>query len=238
MSIYTIRTYEADPLGTLRLGSLMNLLEDAASQNASELGASVEDLHKNGITWVLSRMQIDLFQMPKFQDSVDIKTWPSGIDRFFTYRDFQVTSDSGEILLNATSTWVVLDMTQRKVIPIPQFIKDRKFVKSDVRLIGSGTKIKTNHSFDFAAEIKVMKSDLDRNNHTNNARYFSWILEPLPKHFDDYSIKSVDICFKSETYFGDELISKAVSVQEKATNHIILSKEDNKEVVIANIEFA
>jgi acyl-ACP thioesterase len=237
MSEYKIRTYETDPYGILRLGSLVNILEDAASQNATELGASVADLHKNGVTWVLSRMQIEIHEMPKFQDSITIDTWPSGIDRFFTYRDFQVKSSSGQILVNATSTWVVLDLALRKIIPIPQFIKDREFVKIDQRLLSSNTRLKAGSSYEFENEICVMKPDMDRNNHTNNARYFSWILEPLPYQYDRQMIKSVDIAFKSETHLGDVLISKANSTNVTETSHVIVSKHDNTEIVVAKLEF-
>ena len=74
---YTIRSYEIDAAGHLSVPSIFNLLQDAASGHALELGVSVPQLLADNYTWVLSRMVLNMSHYPGWRDAIQIHTWPS-----------------------------------------------------------------------------------------------------------------------------------------------------------------
>ncbi len=97
---YTIRSYEVDAGGRLSVPSIFNLLQDAASRHALKLGVAVSQLQANNYTWVLSRIILKMFDYPQWGDTIQIHTWPSGIEGAFALRE-----TDGKELIRARTAW-------------------------------------------------------------------------------------------------------------------------------------
>ena len=82
---YTIRSYEINAGGRLSIPTIFNLLQDIASSHALKLGVSVPQLLASNYTWVLSRIYLKMNHYPGWEDSIQIHTWPSGIQRVFAH---------------------------------------------------------------------------------------------------------------------------------------------------------
>ena len=55
----------------------------------------------------------------------------------------------------------------------------------------------------------MRRSDLDMNEHVNNASYLKWLLEDVPEGVqDDMRVAGVDIEFRAEARYGDDVISR------------------------------
>lgn len=217
--------------------TLVNWLEESASNNARSLGASVHNLLEHNITWVMHRMQLRVFTIPRHKEQVEIDTWPSGIDKYFTYRDFVVYDSQQNIVAEATTTWVVLDMAARKMIAIPDFIHAMDFVPNKPHLPRASAKIKPTGQEQHILDIVVRKGDLDQNLHVNNARYFQWILEGTPSEFEQLEPKSIDIIFKAEAYASDELSVLVSTLPANATSNIIRRSTDGSDLVHAVVQY-
>ena len=70
---YTVKSYEADAHGFLRIMALMNILQDAADGSAMELGFGFEDCWKRGVSWVGSNYLIKSTGYRKFMNSLLLK---------------------------------------------------------------------------------------------------------------------------------------------------------------------
>ncbi len=110
---YSINVYETDINGHLSLVSLFDLFQDIAGRHASELGFGREHLMTNHNFWVLSRLSARIEKMPDQWDEVIVRTWPRGTDGIFAIRDLEVLTPSGEKLVLASSSWVVVDFETR-----------------------------------------------------------------------------------------------------------------------------
>jgi medium-chain acyl-[acyl-carrier-protein] hydrolase len=88
---FRIHSYEADFRGRMRLFSLLNYLQEAAGRHAALLHLAVGDLHRLGLTWVLSRYHIRVLRYPRLGETVRVRTWPSFREGKGRLRDFQVT---------------------------------------------------------------------------------------------------------------------------------------------------
>lgn len=186
-------------------------MQEAAWSNAIALGFSTIDLMKKNMTWVMNRMSVEIFRLPNHREQVKIETWPAKMDKYITKRDFRVWGADDELLVEATSNWLVMDINLRKLIPIPEYIKEADFVvdRNNVQPITD----KVRYDDDLTAntrDIGVSWFDIDLNDHVNNIKYYQWVLDsPSGEYLENHQLKKMDITFKHEGRYGDTFVSKS-----------------------------
>jgi acyl-ACP thioesterase len=194
---HVIRSYDVDPHQTARLPALCRFMQEAAYHHAEHLGLGHAFLSDQGMAWVLARQRIQIDRLPKWGDRVHLRTWPSGRDRLFFYRDFEITDGDGNRSLIASNAWSLID------------IEKRERVHSDIYLsldIPEGekvfdTKLGRVKGCDGAEQlsIPVTYGDLDLNGHVNNVRYIEWLLNSLPTAFhSSHILTDLEINFLGE----------------------------------------
>ncbi len=212
---FFIHTYEIDAEGRVHVLSLLNFLQDAAAGHAARLGFSVPDLVKRGLTWVLSRYRVSVERYPRFFEEVAVATWPSGLERSFALRDFEISDDRG-ILLRATSSWMLLDLETKRPVRADEhlpaaMVLDRRAVADafpPIPQLGAAER---------EARFRVARRDLDMNRHVNNVVYIHWALEAVDEAVAA-AMRPVDIeiSYRAEAFYGDEIVSTAGSADEEA----------------------
>ncbi|MEQ9422914.1 MAG: thioesterase [Cyclobacteriaceae bacterium] len=235
---HVIRVNEVDNTKSATLPALVNLMQEVAWNNSADLKYSVYDLLKQGVTWVVSRLQIHLTDYPKQQDVVKVESWPSGMDRLYTYRDYRISDGGGKEIVRATSAWVVMDINKRQVIQIPAFIKEGLNFEGDFdRLAIDRSKMKPIEGSSPGHNITVRHFDMDANGHVSNTFYIQWILEALGcAWLSQNKIDYFDILFKGEARAGDNLVVNTKNKDGRGAA-IIIKNKDNKELVRAGFSF-
>ena len=71
----------------LTMGVLGNHLLNCAGFHAADRGFGIATLNENHYTWVLSRLAIELEDMPRAYESFSIQTWVENVYRLFTDRN-------------------------------------------------------------------------------------------------------------------------------------------------------
>ena len=232
---YNVHVFETGPDGVLSLTSLFNFMQDIASDHAESLGFGRDDLMKDKRFWALSRMYAEIEQWPKWEDKIILKTWPNGTEKLFALRNYEVRFHDGKIIAQATSSWLVLDYATRRIQrpenALSHFKRNFEPAPSPLRY---ASKLESADGETVNSEPhKVMVSDLDINQHTNNVRYLNWAYDTY--HLDfimKNSPKSVEINYLSESLFNENVfIQTIVENNEKDFfNHTIFRKDDNKEL--------
>ncbi|MFT7035794.1 MAG: medium-chain acyl-[acyl-carrier-protein] hydrolase [Cyclobacteriaceae bacterium] len=236
---YRLKATDTDAHKRIKLPHLINYMQEAAWKNATELGFSTYDMLKNGITWVVNRMYIEFYELPVYPQTLKVETWPSDLDKFFAYRDFRVFDEQNKLMVQATSNWLVLDIKTRKLIAVPEHIKQANFSVDRNGL----AKIKGKCNYDENRTTNEFTNsvswfDLDVNNHVNNTKYFQWMLDSLSLGvLEKKNIKSIDITFKAEVGYGEEVVSKSYALDSNSFAHQILDKSSGKVLVVGKSEF-
>ena len=238
MEEFQVRAYETDPGGELRLASLINYMEEAAWRNSHALGYSVDHLLERDVSWVMQRMKLDVMRWPQHNDTVYVDTWPSGLDRLLTYRDFKLYDASKELVATAKTNWIVLDIVSRKMIRMPEFIKVARFTIEKDNLPLMTHKIVKQDALDEIMKYKVMEPDIDRNGHVNNAYYLQWCLAGQTDEMRKSKLSAIDVTFKSESLLGDQLTFYRKSIGEHRYQHLIANSGSGKDAIIAETTFA
>lgn len=196
-----IRSYDVDPRMIARLPVLCRFMQEAAYFHAEHLGVGYSHLSPKNMAWVLARMRIEIERLPKWGETVTLRTWPSGRDRLFYYRDFEITDEEGKILLLASTAWFVIDSSKRERIQ-PDWWQTQEYPFSPKVFTSKLGRLKSC-GCEHGELIPVNYGDLDQNGHVNNVRYIEWMLNSLPLEFhNSHDIRSLEINYLAEAIYG------------------------------------
>lgn len=225
---------------SIKLPVLLDYLQEAAWHNATQLGFSTLDLMKNGITWVMNRMQVHVQRTPAHNQQLKIETWPASMDKYYTKRDFRVYTGE-ELLVTSASNWLVMDVKNRKLIAIPDYIKNAGFVveRDNLEPIFGKLSYEVERS-ERSTSIQVSWFDLDINDHVNNTKIYQWILEALGADFlNVHELSFIDILFKHEIKQNDQLVSYCYYDAEVGKwKHALINAVDSKVHAMAETIFS
>lgn len=225
---FTLPYYDSDINGYARPEALLTYMGETSTWHSDLLGVGANVLRERNYAWMLNRWRARFIKYPRVKDKIIIETWSSGIDRFYATREFVIYSDQGELLVKGTTQWVFIDTLKRRPIRIPQELAD----------IYDGLDDKLLHDFyDFREEFEteegldfhVRKSDIDYNNHVNNVKYLSWMLEAIPDSVDsEKKLYELDILYKKETKLGSLINSTLKLVDDNNINFLHKIRENDE----------
>ena len=212
---FVVQIHEAGPDSKARVKSLFNYMQIAADQHSQSLGTSVSLMSDKNLTWVYSRFYAAVEKYPGLYEKISCRTWRSVVLNGFVCREFLISGSDGEVQVRATSTLALIDKTSRKPVPIPEFITSQ-LEGGNGRSIDFPTDIiKHKDDFDYIYNIKARYEDIDINGHMNNSSYAGIFFESIFENLKNTMImKSIDISFRGEIIFGDELECGVASIAD------------------------
>lgn len=216
-----VKYSEIDQNLAMKPFALLNFLQDIASKNAEDWGFGYSYIHPKNYAWFLIKYRMEFENYPSDIQELTLKTEPRGYNKLFAYRDFELHSNNG-LLGKMHSMWSLVDINTRSIIPIQNAIPDnpymKPFQKRDDDLAFEKILPLTNPSLQ--KEFEVRYNDLDVNGHANNGNYIIWAFEPLNFDFkNSHRIKTLDIVYKKEAKYGENLISQIEFKNETTTIH-------------------
>ncbi|GAB4403766.1 MAG: thioesterase [Microscillaceae bacterium] len=229
--IFPIRYYETDCQNRVSALSLFNYLQEAAGENARQLGISVTDLHQEGLAWVLMRLYVEMQEWPQGRDLIEVITYPRGFDKFFVYRDFIIQNQAGRRLGQASSIWLVMDAQSRKMARVPDYILNIPLPQHLDFLPLRQDKMPLAPSYAHGQDYTIHWHDLDLNHHANNARFVQWALDGLPPDWiQTHQLKSLDILFRKEGRLYESIQAQAQALDAQTMSHRIIRQTDKQDL--------
>jgi len=202
---FTVKTYECQADGNIKIVSLMQYLQEVAALHAEQLGLGFGRLNEIRSYWVLSNLRIEIARFPKWNDAVVIKTWPSGYTRLMATREFVGKDQYDCELFRAGSQWMVLDKQNNR--PKNLFHLDLSLPKTGTKAISEKLKrLEPQNRYSQVEQVRVPYSSIDLNGHVNNTEYVRWGIDALTRAFKlKGSVRFVHATYLSEVFEGDEL---------------------------------
>ena len=199
---YEIKYQEVDGNKKLRLFNLENYLLEVAGTVADQLGFGIAQLHPKGLTWILTRLSLEMYELPTHCEKVRFETWIESNAHMLSTRDFRIYSGD-KLIGQCKSVWAVLDLQKREIVNI---IDDPIFADSvDGDVIEMArVRMTTLPEPTGCMPHKIVYSDIDYNGHCNSCRYLQAMMDA---YLPDYYGKKIrlDINYSKEVMLGDEL---------------------------------
>lgn len=237
---FPVRSYEAGIGNCVSLPSVCNYLQEIAGLHADKLGVGIHLLQSEGVTWMLSRLRLELSRPVKWGDELTVRTWPSGVrGRLTATRDFTGRDSSGVEVLRGVSEWMTVDLAERRLVKLPSAVSALAPEGTPhVELPESGGKFAALGKVDAGSRILVRRSDHDFNDHVNNVHYVEWALESVPEEFCRMRVSHLDIVFRQEAKAGEELESRTEIVAPDTLHHVIVRLSDGAMLATAETKWS
>ena len=199
---YEIKYQEVDAKKKLRLFNLENYILEVAGTVADELGFGIANLHPRGLTWILTRLSVEMYELPTHCQKVRFETWIESNAHMLSTRNFRIYSGD-KLIGQCKSVWTVLDLEKREIVNI---FDDPMFEGCvDVEVIEMArVRMTTIPEPTGCVAHKVSYSDIDYNGHCNSCRYLQAMTDA---YLPDYYGKKVrlDINYQKEAMLGENL---------------------------------
>ncbi|MFA6334537.1 MAG: acyl-ACP thioesterase domain-containing protein [Bacteroidales bacterium] len=202
-----VKSYETDINANLKIYSFMNYAQEIAGLHADSLGFGYDSLIKESVVWVLSRIHVKFIRLPKWGDDISVETWHKGSDRLFGFRDFEVLDNSGEQMILATSSWLIINTTSRRLQRLDNIMGEGSLGYNPRNAIKEAAeRLVSPAEMEYTGKRVVAFSDVDINRHTNNAKYIEWALDWIDKDLvTKMKVTDMFINFNAESRLGEEV---------------------------------
>ena len=182
---FTVACYQVDSRERLRPSAFLDLAQYMAVYGADRLKFGDEQLRPYGCTWVLARQHVRFERPVTHKEPCRILTWHKGLKGLFFIRDYQLLGADGEPSVNSTSSWVVMNIEERRVART-DFLSD--IVSLDpqstdfaIEAMAPKVSLPRGEELQLIGTHVVRWSDVDYNQHANNVKYTVWAMDALPE---------------------------------------------------------
>jgi len=209
---YEMKYQESDAHKKTRLYHLEEYLLEVAGKAADDLGYGVAAMHPRGLGWILTRMSIELYDLPRHNDVLRFETWIESNAHMLSTRDFRIYKQSAisnqpsewVLIGQCKSVWAVLDLNKRMMVNIfdePIFegcVDGEEIEMPRVRMT-------TIPEPTGCAPRTIVYSDIDYNGHCNSCKYLQAMLDA---YLPDYYGKKIrlDINYRKEAMLGERMM--------------------------------
>lgn len=230
---FTVHSFDADAFGDLSPAALAGYLQEAAGRSADGLGFGFADLNRRGLTWVLAREQVILDQPVRWGETLEIETWPSGVDRLAALRDFRLLRGGVEIG-RALTTWFAIDVAKRRPVR-PDAVLPPERLEQTPHVIPPGAPapaVLEEAAVDRRFHVRF--ADIDANLHVTNSSYVAWALEAVDEEtWRSSRVAAFDIQFLAECNLGTYVRCRSAPLGAGARLHAVVREDDGKELARA-----
>lgn len=237
---YTIQVSDIDFKQQLKLSSLFVFCQDMATEHAIKLGVGRNVIQeKYGVIWVLIRAKVNITRYPKLKENISIETWPEQPNKIEFNRNFIVYDSENNIIARAVTTWVVIDFNSRKLKRSSTIEANFPQSNREMALNSELGKIKSNDMLKFSYKKTVGYSDIDINEHLNNAKYVDYIMDSFSiENHKKYFVKSIEVNYIHEALPGETIVIHTdTSLLENNIVYIEgINEKTNKSVFKSQIE--
>ena len=199
---YEIKYQEVDGKKKLRLFNLENYLLEVAGTVADELNFGIAKLHPMGLTWILTRVSLEMYELPTHCEKVRFETWIESNAHMLSTRDFRIYSGD-RLIGQCKSVWAVLDLEKREIVNIFDDPMFEDCVDGEV-IEMARVRMTTIPEPTGCVPHKIVYSDIDYNGHCNSCRYLQAMTDA---YLPDYYGKKIrlDINYSKEAMLGETL---------------------------------
>lgn len=218
---YTIHYYNSDRHLNASITSLLRMMEDIAIQQSEERGVGL-DFYKTGkVAWMLTRWKVDFIRLPKFNNTLTLRTTPRAFRGFYANREYEFYDKTDELLIKANTLWVFVSTETRRPLKIPdEMFSHYQVTDEDMKNFTKLEEVPALEKIDHTRQFEVYFKDIDTNQHVNNTLYVEWAIETLPAEIkQSHRMRSLKVNYLKETKLGDKIIANCQLV--KSDNSVL-----------------
>lgn len=231
----TIKYSDLDSAGFLSLRALMGYLQDVAGSHSSSVGYGYDNIPDTHVTWLLLDWKVDMLMQPEYNSQLTIYTWPRVLEKFYSYREFEVYDSNKNLVAVASSKWILYNVETKKVARITDdIINSFGIHEKSVFEKPMNERPKEPQESTLNFKYKIQRRDIDTNQHVNNLNYIDFAMEALPEEvFQNNEFTKIEIHYKKEIHYKDKI---HCYYSFRNNKHVITIKNEDDSVIHAIVK--
>ena len=233
----SIKSYFINRFGELSTSFMFYQMQEIAWEHANYLGFGYHKLKESNMFWVLARLYIKIEKRPVWTEKLSLETWSRGTDGFFGYRDFNFFDSEGNNIIQATSSWLILDAGNKKIVRLTRFEEFPEYSESILGI--NPSKVAIPESEEKTKFTPVLFNEIDINQHFNSGRYIERIIDSYPFEFHEkYKLNEFEINFLKEGQPKDRLT--VIKEKRNELSHLcsVTRECDRADLIRARLEWS
>ena len=233
--------FHCDFSGRLFMGHLGNHMLNAADFHSSARGFGMKYLMTIQRSWVLSRLAIEMEEMPRQYTKFNVETRVESAMRYFTSRNFRVVDGEGKVYGYGRSIWAMIDTESRQptdIYAIDNGAIEQWIVKDKECPIDKGGRVKMSDKAELVRTIDTYYNDVDINGHVNSVKYIEHVLDLWPMDwYREHAIKRFEIAYVAEAHAGEQLSFYMEQEGEDLVYNVRIVRTDGTECCRSKVSF-
>lgn len=207
--------------------AIIKILENAGGMHSESLNLGLNSIEITGFSWILLGWKVKVIVRPRYNEELTVNTWGRESNRAFTYRDYELYDESGNLCIIATSKWAIVDIKNGHLSEItPELIEPYKCEEKKVFNSDYSFKLKEPETIDREIRYKVQRRDIDINKHVHNLYYLDFAYEALPEEiYENCKFNNIEIMYKRQTKLNDEI--KCLYTKDGEQNIVTIKSIDD-----------
>ena len=223
---HKVTYYEADQTGNMTVSMMINVMILISDYQSQSLGVGPEMVEKTGLGWVITQYYMHIKRLPKVDEEIIVGTQAVNHNDYFCQRDFWIKDTKGNIIVENTAIFVLMDKKTRRMHKLlPEIIDpyESEKIKRIVRL----PKLIDVDGLKMQQDYAVRYFDIDTNHHVNNAKYFEWLFNTVDENIlNNYVPTKLNIRYHVEIQPGQMVHTEVRFDDDKAqSSHKIYVKD-------------
>ena len=192
---------------------ILGIFSEAAGDETQAKGHTHEFYINQSRVFLITRMSIRFHRTPKCNETLIFTTWFRTTEGKFFLRDCDVRSPDGELIASASGTWALIDPIEHKVLDVKAHPDERLGFSAFKADSPECKKIIPEEALPVIGHRQVYYTDLDCNNHINNAAYSRIATDFLPPEYQSREVTDFVINFNKETRLDEMLELRGGTVE-------------------------
>ena len=201
---FTVTSFDAGPDRTLRIARLLQWLQETAERHLKAFDIGYEALRDGGLVFLIARSWLKIHRMPRLSETLTVVTRPCGTQKAQFFRGYEVYVGE-ELCAEAVQTSVSADPESHRILHPREFARFGFDPACGGEPAMIPPKLKTG-DLPVIGERVIRYSDLDYNDHLNNAIYADFITDFIPGGMHGRRIAELQINYVNESLLDDAVI--------------------------------
>ncbi len=206
---FPIRIADCDVNNFWCPSAILTELQETATLHSAAIGCGREELLAAGLAWVVARLSLRMHRYPVSGETVTIRTFHRPNRHSFFPRFFVISDSRGEIIGEASSLWLLMDLESRQAVPpdrLPHPLPDNSDMPVPLPLPGNIPLVDAEET---VTPWPVLFTDLDPNRHVNNTRYADWLCNVLGiETMSSHLLETLNIHYNTEVRPGQSPVMR------------------------------
>ncbi len=206
---FLIKYCDVDFKDQLKPSVTLSYLEEVACSSAEELGFGYSFVKPRGYAFMVTNISCEFIRPVLLGELIQVKTWPTPPSHVVFGREYQILSESGEICMNASSRWCMIDMNTGRLLQsklLPEQDYSTYNTTKVLQDIVWKAPIFQKEDGELKFTLTIANSEYDHNMHVNNTRYADYCFNCFSvAELAKWKLKRFTISYIKQCKEGDTL---------------------------------